>query len=263
MDQLRLPLFIAALALLLISVSVSSGMQLFPLTPSPDAVASLKAQMIDIGISQGLSPVEATAAAEKATQPASSAGGVQTPPGVGIVSLAFLDGILLYTVAMIGLSMIINAATHARLQGAATLIVFLLVLLGAFLFLMATIQLLMLMLALLLAPPFGTIAYLAGWGGFPKGTAGVSLGLIMTFKLSFAVCLIMAHQRFLKNKSLVILVLLSLGATLLISFLHAIVPGILVSITDAIAAIVVLIVVIIWSLIGLFSSLGAVLKAII
>ena len=65
------------------------------------------------------------------------------------------------------------------------------------------------MVSLLLAPPFGPIAYLALWGGFDTDGATVALGLTMLLKLAFAACLVLAHQRFLQNKGLVVLVLLS------------------------------------------------------
>ena len=71
------------------------------------------------------------------------------------------------------------------------------------------------------------------------GLAGVLLGLIMTLKFGFAGCLAFAHQGFLKMKGLVLIVLTSMLAGIIVSFLHGLVPGILVSITDAIAAIIV------------------------
>lgn len=119
------------------------------------------------------------------------------------------------------------------------------------------------MVALLLAVPFGTIAYLAMFGSFDRSGATVALSLIMTLKLFFAGCLVLAHQRFLENKGLVLLILTSLLATLVIGFLQGLVPGILVSITDAIAAIVVGILALLWAIWFLLRSIPSIVKAVV
>jgi hypothetical protein len=81
----------------------------------------------------------------------------------------------------------------------------------------------------------------------------------MALKIGFVVCLVLAHQRFLQNKGLVLIVLTSLLANLIISFLHNFAPGILVSITDAIGAIVVGILAVIWAIVLLvFASISIV-----
>jgi hypothetical protein len=54
---------------------------------------------------------------------------------------------------------------------------------------------LLVMVTLLAATPFGTIAYLALWGFFPRGDAAVLLGLIIVLKLAFCVFLVLAQQR--------------------------------------------------------------------
>jgi hypothetical protein len=100
------------------------------------------------------------------------------------------------------------------------------------------------------------------WGFFNTGAAKVALGLLLALKLGFAFCLVLAHQRFLQNKGLVLIVLTSFVANLVVSFLHALVPSILVSITDSIAAIVVLILAAIWAFIFLIGSIISIVKAI-
>jgi hypothetical protein len=121
--------------------------------------------------------------------------------------------------------------------------------------------LLLIMVALLLAVPFGTIVYLAIYGFFAVGAASAATGLVLVLKLIFVVCLILAQQRFLENKSLIILILSSIICTIIVSFLHGFVPGILVSITDAIAAIVVGICGVIWWVLLLIGAIPAIIKA--
>ena len=71
----------------------------------------------------------------------------------------------------------------------------------------------------------------------------------------------MAQPRFVQNKGLVLLTLTSLICNIVCEFLHGIVPGILVSITDAIAAIVFSIVAIIWAIVLLIGSIPGIIRA--
>jgi hypothetical protein len=187
--------------------------------------------------------------------------GEDEPPGLGVPYLALVDGLLVMTVALMGLSMLIPKALHARLQGIATLIISFFGCLGAIVLIFVALAFLLFMIGLL-ASFFGIIAYLALFGHFPRGVATAYLSLILLLKLAFAVCLILAHQRFVTNKGLVLLVLTSLLANIVVSFLHGLVPGVLVSITDAVAAIVVGILAVIWSIILLIGSIPAILRAI-
>jgi hypothetical protein len=182
-------------------------------------------------------------------------------PGYGIPYLALLDGLLLFTVVLMAVSLVVPERVHGRVQGIVTLIFSLLLLLGAILLIFVAIGLLILMVSLLLAVPFGTIAYMAAFSHFSVGAARGTLGALMTLKLVFAVCLVLAQQRFLENKGLVLLILTSLLANIIVSFLHGFVPGFLVSITDDIGAIVVGILAAIWALVFLIGSIPAVIKA--
>ena len=56
-----------------------------------------------------------------------------------------------------------------------------------------------LLISLLLAVPFGTIVYLAIYGFFNRGGASATLSLLMLLKIVFAVCLVVAEQRFLQK----------------------------------------------------------------
>ncbi len=82
-------------------------------------------------------------------------------------------------------------------------------------------------------------------------------------KIVAAICLPLAQQRFLKLKSLILLVATSFLATIVVSFLHGFVPGPLVSITDALAAIIVGILALIWAVVILIGSINAVIQALV
>jgi hypothetical protein len=142
-----------------------------------------------------------------------------------------------------------------------TLIVSIVVILLAIVLIIIALLLLILMLALLFSAPFGTIVYFAVYGFFDRGGAATTLGFLMLLKLAFAVCLVIAHQRFLQNRGLVLIVLTSLVAGIIVSFLHGFVPRPLVSITDAIAAIIVGIIAVIWAIVLLIGSLVSIFKS--
>ncbi len=183
--------------------------------------------------------------------------------GFGVPAMLLLDTLLILTVTLMGLSLLIPERVQGRLQGLVTLIVSLVVLIAAVVLLFSSIQLLTLMVSLLLAAPFGTIAYLAAWGGFDRGGAATVLSLVLLLKLGFAICLVVAQQRFLENKGLVLLIATSLIAVLLLSFLHGFVPGILVSITDTVGALVIAILTLIWAVIFLIGAVISVVKAVV
>ncbi|MGK7874068.1 MAG: hypothetical protein AB4426_12370 [Xenococcaceae cyanobacterium] len=184
-------------------------------------------------------------------------------PGYGIPYLALVDSLVLFTVLLMAVSLLWSRHLHARTQGIVTLIFALFILLLALSKIVLALVTLTVMVSLLLAVPFGTIAYFALYAKFYRYGATVILGMLATLKLGFAGCLLFAQQRFLQNIGLVLIVLTSLLATLIVSFLHALVPGFLVSITDAIAGIIVAILAIIWSLFLLVGSLISIFKAIV
>lgn len=183
-------------------------------------------------------------------------------PGYGIQYLIFLDAFLLYVVILIGLALIIPERIQGRVQGIVTLIVSALGCLGIIAAIFLVLAFLMLMVTLLFAPIFGTIAYFVIYADFDRAGANVTLSLIMTLKIFFVVFIILAHQRFLQNKSLVLLTLTSLLANLIVSFTHNLVPGFLVSITDSIGAIIVAILAVIWAIVFIIGSIVAIVKSI-
>lgn len=189
-------------------------------------------------------------------------GGTATP-GYAINSLALIDGILIYSLIWMLLSVVAPRSVTGRAQGCITLFVSFFGCIGTIAAIIAAFTLLMLMLSLLVAIPFGTLVYLGIWGHFARGAAAATLAIAMLLKIVFLVLLVIAHQRFLQNKGLLVLVGLSLGLTWLIAFVHALLPIILVSIGDQLMALVICIVAAIWLLLLLIGAIFATIKAIL
>jgi hypothetical protein len=240
MQKLRVPFFAVALAAILLVVLVELGEPL--ILGGQRTGATLAGQADALGVSV---PAQA-----------------HTPPGRGIPYLALVDSVALFTIALMGLGLLLPARLHGRIQGVITLVFAILLTIGAVGLAIVAVTELILMVSLLFAPPFGTIAYLILWGSFPRGEASVLLSLLMFLKLVFAGSLLLAQPRFLQNKGLVALIVTSLVCTIVLAFLHGFVPVILVSIVDNVAAIVFAIVAIIWGLILLIGSIPAIWKAI-
>jgi hypothetical protein len=225
MDRLRIPFFVAALIAFLLAVLTELAVT--------DLLVWLTSDRLD---------------------PAS--------PGLAIRYLAILDGLILYTVCTMALGIVLPRSVVGRTQGVVTLVLSFFSLLGVIVMILLVFGLLMLMVSLLVAIPFGTIAYMAAWGHFATGAAAATLLILMVLKIVFCICLVLAHQRFLQNKGLIILTSVSLGATWVVAFLHAFPPGFLVSIADAIGALVISIVGAVWLLFLLIGSILATLTAI-
>ncbi|MGO9059396.1 MAG: hypothetical protein ACLQU2_18715 [Candidatus Binataceae bacterium] len=183
--------------------------------------------------------------------------------GLGIPYSALVDGLLLYMIILMAMALGMPERLHGLLQGIVTLIVSLLVAFASFIMIFVALFALVEMVGLLLAVPFGTIIYMAVFGSFGRGAASAELSAIMTLKLFFAGCLVAAQQRFLQNKLLVFATALALVATIIVSFLQGLVPGFLVSITDAVAAIVMAVLGLILAIVLLVRSIPAVVKAIV
>lgn len=249
---LRTPIFLIALAALGIAFLVEIGSNFFP--PPKVTRAELARSIAAERRPDDPEPdVDALLAARERNPPR---------PGMAIPYMAMLDGLLLFTVLLMGVSLVLPERIHGRVQGLATLILTLLVLLAAILLIIAAFTLLLVMFGLFVAVPFGTIAYLAIWGSFDRGGAAATLSIILLLKLVFAMCLLLAQPRFLQNKGLVLLTLTALLGNVVIGFLHGIVPGVMVSITDALAAVIVGVLAALWALFLLVGSVPAVIKAI-
>lgn len=193
---------------------------------------------------------------------ADPAGGSLDRPGKGIRALAVLDGLLFFTVALLGLALLVPERIYGRVQGVVTLVVSFLLLLAAIFLALEALVLVFVMIGLLLAAPFGTIAYLAMWGSFRVGAAEATLGALLLLKIASGVCLVLAHPRFLQNKGLVLLVLTSLVANVVVSFLIGFPPRILASITDVVGAIIVAVLAVIWAIFFLVFSIVSIVRVV-
>jgi len=189
-------------------------------------------------------------------------GEVSEPPGRGIAYLALIDIIALYTTGLFCLSLIVPDRVQGRVQGVATLIGSIILIIISFVLLIIAFIELMIMVSLVLAVPFGTLAYLAIWGFFPVAKASVIIGLLMFLKIAWAVLLIVAQPRFLQNKGLVLLILTSLVCTVCLEFLHDLLPVMFVSILDDVGAIIFGITGIVWGIVLLIGSIPAIVKAV-
>lgn len=187
--------------------------------------------------------------------------------GFAVRSLAFVDGLLLFTLILMALSLFLPHIYpryeyfHAKLQGMVTLVFSILLIIAAIPLLMLIIAKLLLMVSLLLSFPFGTLAYLIIFGRFPHGAMSAVVNLIFFLKLLFGALLLLAHPGFIKHLSFVLYVLAALAVCLIVTFLYGIVPGILVSITDAIAAIVVVVIGILLALVLAVGAVGSIVAA--
>jgi hypothetical protein len=159
------------------------------------------------------------------------------------------------------ISLVVPERVVGRVQGCVTLVTGCLILLAAIVAIFAAITLVLLMIGLIVSF-FGAIIYLAVWGDFPRGVAAVILALLLVLKLAMAVCLVLAHQRFLTMIGLILLVITSLVLNIVIAFLHDFPPGFLVSVFDVIAAIVVAILAIVWAIALIVGGVMGVLAAI-
>ena len=187
----------------------------------------------------------------------------ETPPGYAIYALVYIDAILCFTLALFGLPLVVKPQLLVKVQGIATFIFSLSLLLASIAYMMKVIVNLVLMITLLMAIPFGTIFYFILYASFSTGKAAAILSGIMFLKYVMAGSLIAAHERFLFNKGLIAIIATSLVATMIVGFLHSFLPSFLVSITDAIAAIIVCVIAIIWSIILLIGSIISIVNLII
>ncbi len=183
----------------------------------------------------------------------------ETRPGWAVRSLAFVDAVTLLPILLIAASHIVPAQVVAKTKGVITLIAALLLLIAAILFLLAVVVQLFVMIGLLLAIPFGTLIYLITYGFFDRAGAAALLSWLFGLKLLFGLALVVANERYLQNVGLVLAVLSTLLASVVVTFLHAIVPIILVSITDAIAALVVAVIAIVWAVVLLVGAIISIL----
>jgi hypothetical protein len=161
-----------------------------------------------------------------------------SPPGAGIGYLALIDGYLLFSVAMLGFSLLLSQRAYGRAQGILTAVVSLGWMVLSAAMALAAIVKLMVMVGLFVATPFGTIAYLAVWGFFPVSRSAVVLGLLLFLKLVFVGLLVVAQPKFLTAIALMVHVAVSFALQLTLGLVQGWLPGIVVSIGDQLLAVV-------------------------
>lgn len=248
MERLRLPFFLATLGLLLLVVLVELGTGVSLKTPQA-SINDLTPHLSEFEDVDRDDVAEKLNALERGE-----------PPGWAIPSMAVLDGLLLFNIGLMGLALLLPDRLHGRIQGIVTLIVTLLLAILSIVLIVLAILLLVVMTSLFLAPPWGTITYLVVWGFFERGGATAALGILLLLKIAALVCLVLSHQGFLKGKGLLAFFATSLVANVVVAFLHGIVPIFLVSITDVIGAIIVLVLGLIWAVLMLVGSIVSIVK---
>lgn len=259
MRGMRSPVFLVAVALAIVALLIELGTLALPQSvqqPGATVAALCAAASPPAGCATPGGRADLTDQVERTrlSQPPT--------PGLGIPALALVDTILVLVLGTMAAALVVPARVHGKVQGVVGLVVSFLVILAGIVTAVRALGQLILMVALLLAFPFGTIAYLIIWGSFDRGGAAVALGLLLLVKIVLAVCLGIAHQSFVTDKGMIVMVAASLIAGLVVSFLHGLVPGFLVSITDAIAAIVVAIIGIIVAILALLGSLVSIVRVI-
>lgn len=242
MGELRKPFLLLALLAVALVVGLELGAAL--LTGGGDAGAALRESAGRLDVELG------------------DVGGVTEPSGRGTGYLALIDVVALWTTGLFCLSLVLPERVQGRVQGVATLVFSIVLLIVSFVLLIVAFVELTVLVSLFLAAPFGTLAYLAVWGFFPVGEAAALLGLVLLLKLVWAGLLLLAQPRFLQNRGLVLLALTTLLCTVVLEFLHRLVPGILVSITDDLGALLFAVVAIVWALVLLIGSIPAIVKAV-
>jgi hypothetical protein len=251
MERLRTPFLIAAIVLALVAILVETG------TALPGVLRGNQVSIQNFQLPTQISDAKLTSDQQSVVDQVSKQ---ERPAGQSTPDLALIDVILLFTVALMGCALLIPARLLGRVQGIATLI-FSIVLIGTALRqIFVALASLILMLSLLLAIPFGSIIYLIVYGSFNRGGADIVLALLLLLKFGIAICLFLAQQRNLENIGLIILVLTSLVGNILVSFLLGFVPGVLVSITDAIGAIVLGIIAVVWAVLLLVGAIISIVK---
>lgn len=182
------------------------------------------------------------------------------PPGRGIGYLALLDVLLVFVIVQYLLALLVSGRVQGRLHGILTLVLSLLVALTALgLALIALVELLV-MVSLFFAVPFGTIAYVAVWGGFARATAASLLGLVVMLEVIGLILLVLAHPKLLARKGLVVVAVLSLLLKIVLLVLHGVVPRVMVAMTDNIGAIVAAVVALVVAIVFLVLSVPSIVR---
>lgn len=176
-------------------------------------------------------------------------GGGNAPPGRGVPALAFLDGLLFLQVALLAADAVRAGRIARWVNGPGVLVVSILVILGAIMLAFTVFGLVLLMVSIFMAVPFGPAIYIGIWGDFERTAALSILSTTLTLRVLAGIALVLYDQTMLKKTRMLLLFFTCLVGDLIVSFLLSMVPTILCSITDGIAAIVIAVLGIIWAII--------------
>jgi len=248
MELRRLPFVLAVLAMIL-AVGIEMGAGWLPKVERTAAQLESAAKAMD----PALDPQRVGAFAARAA--------ASEPHGSGVPALALFDLLLLCAVLLLGASLVVAPRIMGRIQAPIRLIVALLILLASLRALLLAIGQLYLMLGLFLAPPFGTLAYLALWGFFATEATTGLLSVVTLLKIVLAIGLLLSHPAFIKVKMLVAMILTSLVLTVVVSLVLGFVPGIVASIADTIGAILIAALTLLFSLIVVVGSIIPTIKS--
>ncbi len=229
LDEMRKPFFVVALVLILLAVLGELGSMALVTQHVEGAAASLNMPLT----------------------------------GKAVPALALLDGLILFATVVVGIALLIPDRVQSKFQGIVTLIFAILLLLVIIVVFLKDFVQLVLMVSLLLAPIFGTLAYFAIWSHFGTGTALAALSFSLALKIGFAIFLVLAQQRFLQNKGLVLIICTSLLANLIVAFLFGFVPGFVASIADVVGALVICVFAGVWAVVYVIGGVVSVVKAIL
>lgn len=244
--EIRRPFFFTAVALTAVVVLVEVGL----------------GSLVGGGSGGSLSPADAQAAGVPAGVVTPGSIPTELPSGAGIKHLALVDGLLLFTLVLIGSSLLISQRAYGRVQGLVTFVVTLLWIIGSLVLAGLALATLLLMIGLFVAVPFGTIAYLVVWGFFPVRDTAMVLALLLLLKLLFMAALVIAQPAFLKVKGLVVLVVVSLVLQLGLGLVQQLLPTVVVSIGDEFWALITAVVAVVWAIVMLVGAIPAMVNAV-
>src|SRR5215203_482289 len=112
MNALRKPFFFVALGLMALTVLVEIGSNWLP-----------KSQAPAVEVASQLSQVRGAGGASTKVNVVASGLSGETPPGHGVPSLAWIDGLVAFTALLMGLPFLLTDRVQGRLVGVASCIV--------------------------------------------------------------------------------------------------------------------------------------------
>lgn len=192
--------------------------------------------------------------AEAARQLAAQSGR-EAPPGLASRALAGVDFLLLWTAFLFASATAISPEVHARVRAIATPLVCLMAAILLVVLIFLALGRLIMLLTLLLSAPFGTIVYLAVYGGFGTGAVLASLGAASLFRALFIGFLLASSWRYINNWTLLLITGTGFLCTVIAGVVFGLLPGILHAIGDAALALLFAIFALVWALILLVRSI--------